>query len=65
MRWLGRLLLALLLSLAVGLVIGTVIRTRLERPVHYLGSALPAQPLHVDHPVAAVFDSRHHEQQIG
>jgi hypothetical protein len=64
-KWLGRLVLALLLSLCVGLVIGTVIRARLERPVHYLGSALPAQPLHVDHTGAPVLDPRHHEQQIG
>jgi len=62
---LRRLLWLLLLSLLAGLAIGTAIRLRLERPVTYLGSALPAPPLDVGHAGAAVLDPRHHEEQVG
>ena len=65
MKILRRILLLLLLSLLLGLAIGTAIRLRLERPVYYLGSALPAAPLDVGDAGAPVLDARHHEQQVG
>jgi len=58
-------LIALLLSLVVGWIIGTVLRRRAERPVVYIGSALPSQPLHVAGSGAPVLDPRHHEEQVG
>ena len=65
MKTLRRLLWLLLLSLLVGLAIGTAIRLWLERPVYYLGSALPAVPLDLGHAGAPVLDARHHEEQVG
>jgi hypothetical protein len=64
-RWLKRIFLALLFSFLVGIAIGTVLRLRLERPVVYMGSATSRFPLDIGHARATVFDSRHHEQQIG
>ena len=74
MRLLRTLLLALLLSLLLGLTIGTLLRLRLERPVRYIGAALPlappaldaVAPLPFDVPDAgaAVLDPRHHEEQV-
>jgi len=37
----------LLAELVVGAAIGTRLRTKLERPISYLGFTLPAEPLHV------------------
>jgi len=62
---LRRVLLALLFSLLLGLVIGTVLRIRLERPIHYIGSAMPAHPLDISDSRASVFDPCHYEAQIG
>lgn len=43
--WLGRALwgtlLALLLSLLFGFLVGLFLRSRLERPVHYIGATTP------------------------
>ena len=50
--------LALLLALLVGLAIGTWLRLRLERPESYLGSTIPAEPLHVRDSRAVVLDAR-------
>lgn len=63
MRVLRSILLALLFSLLFGFAIGTMLRMRLERPVWYL--ALAPCPLDVVDTRARVFDTRHHEQQIG
>ncbi len=65
MKLLRGLLMALLLSLLLGFAIGTVLRVRLERPVRYIGSALPAGPLDVGDARARVLDAGHHEQQVG
>jgi hypothetical protein len=64
LKWLGRLLLALLVSLLVGLVIGTALRLRLERPVVYLGLAVPGLPLRLGNAGAPVFDPGHGEEQV-
>lgn len=65
MKLLRHLLLALLLSLLLGFAIGTVLRLRLERPVWYIGSALPAGPLDIGDPRPSVLDTGQHEQQVG
>jgi hypothetical protein len=65
-------LLALLLSLLVGFVIGLVLRSRMERPVRFLGeshglkggSALARLPLHLGQTRSPVFDAGHHEQEV-
>jgi hypothetical protein len=58
-------LLALLFSLLVGFAIGTALRSRLERPTHYIGSAIAPQPFDVGDTRTPVLDPRHHEEQIG
>ncbi len=68
MRILRKILLALLLSLLFGFALGTILRLRLERPVWYLAEnslALSARPLDVVDARPCVFDTRHHEQQLG
>jgi hypothetical protein len=65
MKVLRVVLLAVLLSLLVGFVIGTVLRMRLERPVHYIGSAIAPYPLDISNSGAPILDPRHHEAQIG
>ena len=65
-------LLALLLSLLVGFVIGLVLRSRMERPVRFIGesqgrkegSALAPLPLHLGQTRSAVFDAGHYEQEV-
>ena len=48
MRRLSRIVVLLLLvELVIGAAIGTRIRKQLEAPIHYLGSGVAAQPLHV------------------
>jgi hypothetical protein len=64
-RMLKRVLLALLFSLLLGFAIGTWLRLRLERPVVYMGSAVPRLPLDVGHTGAAILDPGHHEEQVG
>ncbi len=58
-------LLALLFSLVLGLAIGTALRLRLEQSVYYLGSATAPHPLDVSDTRPSIFDTRHHEEQIG
>lgn len=65
MQWIKRVLLALFFSLLFGLAIGTAIRLRLDRPTVYMGSATPRFPFDVGDTGACVFDSGHHEEQIG
>ena len=65
MRVLRTVLLALLVSLLVGLAIGTVLRLRLERPVHYIGSAVATDPFDIGKFRSRVLDTGHHEQQVG
>ncbi len=65
MKVLRTVLLAVLLSLLVGFVIGTVLRMRLERPIHYIGSAMAPHPLDIGNPRAPILDPRHHEAQVG
>ncbi len=65
-------LLALLLSLLVGFVIGLVLRSRMERPVRFIGesqgrkggSALASLPLHLGQTRSPVFHAGHHEQEV-
>jgi hypothetical protein len=63
-RPLRAILLALLLSLLFGFFVGLVLRARFERPVRYIGSAVPL-PLDVGHAGAAVLGPGHHEEQVG
>lgn len=65
MRILRNVLLALLVSGLIGFAIGTVLRLRLERPVHYIGSAVPTDPFDIGKLRSRVLDAGHHEQQIG
>lgn len=65
MRVLRNVLLAMLVSLLVGFAIGTVLRLRLERPEHYIGSAVPTDPFDIGQLRTRVLDARHHEQQVG
>ena len=65
MRWLKRVLWVLLGSLLLGFAIGTVLRVRLERPVRYIGSALPPYPLDIALASSAVLDPGHDEEQVG
>ena len=65
MRILKRLLLALLFSLLLGFAIGTWLRLRVEKPVVYIGSAIPRLPLDVGLARTAIFDPGHHEEQVG
>jgi hypothetical protein len=64
-RMLKRVLLALLFSLLLGFAIGTWLRIRLERPVVYIGSAIPRLPLDVRLAGTTVLDPSHHEEQVG
>ncbi len=57
-------LLTLLISLLIGFAIGLWIRTRMERPVRYIGSA-PTYPLDVRYASAVILEPRQHEQPIG
>ena len=65
MKLLRGVLLALLVSLLVGIAIGTALRLRLERPIHYIGSAIAPHPFDVGDTRASVLHPRHHEEQIG
>jgi hypothetical protein len=65
LKLLKSVLLALLFSLVFGLAVGTVLRLRLERSTYYLGSATAPHPLDVRDTRATIFDTRHHEKQIG
>ena len=65
MKGLRIVLLAILLALFVGFVIGTILRSRLERPVYYIGSAIAPHPLDIGDSCTPVFDTRHYEEQIG
>lgn len=65
MKVLRKVLLAMVVSLLVGFAIGTILRLRLERPEHYIGSAIPTDPLYVGDLRSRVLDTGHHEQQIG
>ena len=61
---------SLIASALLGLAIGTLIRTKLEAPTRYIGlltgeSALATVPFHVTDLGAPVFDTRHHEEQVG
>jgi cytochrome b561 len=65
-------LLGLLLWFLLWLVIGWAIRVRMERPVRFIGrsaehgssSAFATLPLHFGQTRAAVFDARHHKQEV-
>ncbi len=71
-RVLRGVLLALLFSLLVGFVIGLVLRSRMERPVRFIGespgqrggSALAPLPLHLGETRSLVFDAGHHEKEV-
>ena len=65
MRILKRVLLALLFSLLLGFAIGTWLRIRLEKPVVYIGSAIPRLPVDFGFARATIFDPGHHEEQVG
>jgi hypothetical protein len=62
---------ALLFAFVVGFVIGTILRSRLERPVRYIGarpdpiSALAAAPGDVRDAIPRIFMPCDHEEQIG
>jgi len=54
----------LLLELIAAFAVATAIRIKLEKPVRYIGSALPALPHHVDDAGTPILDAGQHEQQI-
>ena len=65
MKVLRSVLLALLVSALVGFAIGTVLRLRMEKPVHYIGSAVSTDPLDIGKLRSRVLDPGHHEEQVG
>ena len=54
----------LVLELIAAFATGTWLRIKLEQPVRYIGSALPASPHLVGDAGTPVLDPRQHEEQV-